>query len=178
MDRFLNLGFDSALCRFLQSHMDYRDRVLAALEAFAASSKAREPVRTRKPKTKSIRSDVPTEAQEQAKLAGLLDQLTVNGKPLVWAHPPNESYGIGPIAGNRRKKAGCKRGLPDILIFSPSPVTGRPVAIEMKRVKYSSTTQDQRDWLEKLDKECGWSTYICKGFQAALAVLKSNGYVS
>ena len=115
--------------------MEYRDRVLAALEAFAKSSKAREPIRERKPKKKSKYSDVPTEAQEQAKLAGLLDQLTVDGKPLVWAHPPNESYGIGPVAGNRRKKAGCKKGLPDILVFSRSPVTGKPCAIELKRVK-------------------------------------------
>ena len=156
----------------------YRDRVLAALEAFAKSPKARGPVKIKKPKTKTRDPEIPTEAQEQAKLAGLLDQLTVDGFPLVWAHPPNESYGIGPIAGNRRKKAGCKRGLPDILIFTPSPVTGRPVAIELKRVKFSSTTQDQRDWLRKLEDRCGWKAYICKGFSAALEVLKANGYIA
>ena len=163
--------------------MEYRERVLAALEAFAKSSKARdlarEPIKPKsKPKKKSKYSDVPTEAQEQARLAGLLDQLTVNGKPLVWAHPPNESYGIGPVAGNRRKRQGVKRGLPDLLLFSKSPVTGKPCAIEMKRVKYSSTTPEQREWLRKLDEECGWDTFICKGYNAAFEVLKSLGYVS
>lgn len=158
---------------------DYRDRVLAALEAFATNNRGNLKAPTPKQKKpKSTRDDIPTEAQEQNKVAALLDQLTVEGVPVVWAHPPNESYGIGPRAGRNRKRAGCKAGLPDLLIFTPGPTTGKPVAIEMKRLKYSSTTQEQKDWLQKLDQECGWNTYIAKGFDQAVQILKVNGYIT
>jgi len=155
---------------------DYRERVLAALEAFATKNRGNQSAPMKK--SKSTRDDIPTEAQEQNRVAALLDQLTIDGAPVVWCHPPNESYGISPQAGRNRKRAGVKRGCPDILIFSPGPKTGKPVAIEMKRVKYSSTTPEQRDWLQKLDRQCGWNTYIAKGFDQAVHILKANGYIT
>ena len=158
--------------------MDYRDRVLAAVKAFYESPKARERVRSEvKPKKKRAHPEIPTESEIQIKIAGLLDQLTVDGEPLVWFHPPLESYGISPISARRRKLSGAKKGCPDILIFSKGPLSGRPTAIELKRLKYSSTTAEQRDWLQRLSN-VGWDAHICKGYRAALEVLRAAGYVS
>ena len=156
--------------------MDYRDRVKAAVAAFYSGPNAVTPKTSRKKPAKSSRSDIPTEAQVQSRVAALLDQLTVDGDPILWCHPPNESYGISKIAAGRRKLSGVKRGVPDLLIFTPGPLTGRPLAIELKRLKFSSTTPEQRQWLERLSA-CGWDTAICKGFSAAFETLKASGFV-
>ena len=92
--------------------MEYRERVLAALEAFAKSSKARdlarEPIKPKsKPKKKSKYSDVPTEAQEQAKLAGLLDQLTVN--PWCGRIPRMKATASGRLLEIDARKPGAKK---------------------------------------------------------------------
>ena len=76
--------------------MDHRDRVLRALNAFFDSPKAKEPPDLKKktkskPKKKNPNSryaGIPTEAAEQIKLAGLLNQLTVDGEPVLWFHVP------------------------------------------------------------------------------------------
>tara|TARA_R100000458_G_C8105152_1_gene130255 strand:+ start:60 stop:557 length:498 start_codon:yes stop_codon:yes gene_type:complete len=163
---------------------DYRDRVLRAVQAFYDSPKAKQPPeekKKRRPKPKlkpgSRYADVPTEAHEQVKLAGLLNQLTVNGEPILWFHVPNESGGLGARSGYRRKQLGVLRGVSDILILTPGPLTGTPTAIELKRVKYSSTSPEQLEFLRRAER-CGWGVHICKGFKAATEVLKAAGYLS
>ena len=164
--------------------MDYRDRVLRAINAFYDSPRAQQPPEEKKkskpkkkPKPGSKYAHVPTEAFEQCKLAGLLNQLTVDGEPILWFHVPNESGGLGARSGYRRKQLGVLKGVSDILILTPGPLTGKPTAIEMKRIKFSSNSPEQLDFLRRADR-CGWSTHICKGFNAALEVLKACGYVS
>ena len=164
--------------------MDHRDRVLRALNAFFESPKARQPPEEKtksKPKKKlapnSRYAGIPTEASEQVKLAGLLNQLTVDGEPVLWFHVPNESGGLGARSGYRRKQLGVLKGVSDILILTPGPLTGTPTAIELKRVKYSSTSPEQLEFLRRAER-CGWGVHICKGFNAAVEVLRAAGYCS
>lgn len=58
------------------------------------------------------------------------------------------------------KNTGLSPGFPDLIIPSLK------LFIEMKRIKNSSTSQEQLDWQEYLI-ECGYTAIICKGFEAA-----------
>jgi hypothetical protein len=118
-----------------------------------------------------IRFTVPTEADEQKTVAAYLDMIGV-----LWCHVPNSAGILGSAKDGRRigklqklKAMGQKPGVPDILIFSP-----RPIAIEMKRVKGSTTSHEQIEWHRRL-RACGWTVAVCKGAQDAIDFLKSEG---
>lgn len=72
----------------------------------------------------------------------------------------------------KMKKMGTSKGFPDLLVFIPVyGVTKRidcyqMCAIEMKRVRGSSTTPEQKEWLKVLEL-AGIPCAICKGAEAA-----------
>ena len=82
--------------------------------------------------------------------------------------------GISPAILNKLKKAGMKKGKPDINL----PV-GRGgylgLWIELKRKGGPNPTQDQVDWLIRLS-DAGHYCVCCKGSDAAISVLKA--YIS
>lgn len=73
----------------------------------------------------------------------------------------------------KMKKMGTSKGFPDLLIFIPvRGVTNRintyqPAAIEMKRIKGSTTTPEQKEWLKILEL-AGIPCRVCKGCQEAI----------
>lgn len=108
---------------------------------------------------------VPTE-REEAKV--LVAYLRVRG--YKFTHIANET-GAGRGArfqGIRNKQAGTSSGFPDYLII----VAGHLVAIELKRVRGSSTSMEQKEWLRQLNA-AGVPTYIAKGAQAAIDIVES-----
>ena len=109
---------------------------------------------------------VPTEAQEMRVLAEWLDLAGV-----LWCHPRNEE------TSHRCQRVGVKKGTPDILVFTPPPnntrVTG--VAIELKRVKGSKLSKEQKQWLYDL-LILGWLTRFAYGADEAISWLKELGY--
>lgn len=113
----------------------------------------------------SIKVPVPTEAQE-ARL--LVAYLRIKG--YRFAHIANET-GSGRSArfqGIRNKQQGVSKGFPDYLVV----VNNKVIAIELKRIKGSSTSKEQKEWIEVLNKS-GISAYIAKGADEAIKIIES-----
>lgn len=106
-----------------------------------------------------------TEADEQYDLfawamwaAGRYPQLR------LMYHIPNEGKRSAQ-AGNRLKAQGLRRGVPDICLPVPNPVYGA-LYIEMKRADGGRTTEDQRAWIDALNR-VGNRAVVCHGFDDA-----------
>lgn len=123
-------------------------------------------------KKKGIKEYVPTEEEEQERLAVLLDDLG-----LRWAHIPNGGLRHIKVA-KKLRKAGVKSGVPDILIFTRPPK--KPgwigLAIELKRRIGGVVSDNQKEWLQDLER-IGWVTVVCRGYDEAVKVLKKYGYM-
>lgn len=163
------------------SSEEYRARILKRIENFHERTKKddsaeKAAARELRPKRKQKQESVPTERQEQVRVAKLLDQLG-----LLWCHVPNEGHGRrgkeGAIRGARLRAEGLKSGVPDVLIFDKNSRPGSVgLAIELKRQKGGRVSEDQKRWLEELEKR-GWVCKVCKGFDEVHQILKELGYV-
>jgi hypothetical protein len=75
--------------------------------------------------------------------------------------------------GVKMKKMGTSKGFPDLLVFIPVYGTTGDVdcyqmcAIEMKRKKGSTTSKEQKEWLEVL-RASGVVSAVCKGADEAI----------
>lgn len=68
------------------------------------------------------------------------------------------------------KATGATAGVPDLLI--PASRKGwHGLFIEMKRTKGGTISPEQKDWLAHLNEQ-GYRAEVCKGFEAAKAVIK------
>ena len=116
----------------------------------------------------------PSESFEQKNVADYLDELQeLYG--IWWCHVPNGGARYRGAAG-LLKAEGVKKGVLDILIFTPPPMGQfSGLAIELKRVKGGVTSLDQKRWLLGLT-QCGWSTSVCHGADEAIELIKSYGY--
>ena len=117
-----------------------------------------------------------SEADIQARLKSTLDELGV-----LWTATANGGKRDRRTAASL-KRQGVKRGVPDILIFSPPPSgIGHGLAIELKRPKGTRrargrVSEHQRIWCERL-RASGWRAEIAYGYDHALEILKSAGYL-
>lgn len=106
----------------------------------------------------------PTEAQEGELLVAYL-----RVKGYRFTHIANETGGS--LEARRRavrmKRQGVSRGFPDYLII----VNDQLIAIELKRQKGSSTSPEQRAWLEALN-QAGLPAKVCRGFEDARAFVE------
>lgn len=117
-----------------------------------------------------------TEYEIQKRLAVILDQSRI-----LWTATAN---------GGKRdkrtalalKRSGVKRGVPDVLIFTPCPSgIGCGLAIELKRPKQEGRSRGrvsdhQRIWLESL-RSLGWRAEVAYGLEHALEIISGAGYV-
>ena len=117
-----------------------------------------------------------TEEQEQMEF---IKWLRRNG--ILHFHCPNEVGGNTKslkIRAIKMKKMGVSKGVPDLFVFIPvEGVTGKtdayqPIAIEMKRRKGSSTSAEQKKWLEVLEM-AGIPSQVCKGAEEAISFVES-----
>jgi hypothetical protein len=107
---------------------------------------------------------VPTEAQEQQVV---IQYLELKGHKFTAI--PNET-GHTPEAKRRAirmKRAGVRKGFPDLVAI----IDGNFIAIEMKRVKGSVVSQEQKDWIEALNM-AGVEARICKGSKEAIDFIR------
>lgn len=97
-------------------------------------------------------------------------------KGIICQHAGNEIGGSIRAMKTRAikmKKLGTSKGFPDLLLFIPvigatgEPDAYQPVAVEMKRVKGSTTSAEQKKWLEILEM-AGIPGAVCKGAGAAI----------
>lgn len=68
------------------------------------------------------------------------------------------------------KAEGLVKGTSDIVVFTPAKI----LFIELKRVKGSVTSQDQKDFLERANKYPYAVGKVCKGAGAAIEFIESN----
>jgi len=113
----------------------------------------------------------PLEEQEQKWLLKWVELNTAAHPELaLFYHIPNEgkrSY----RTGRELVEQGMKRGVPDNCLPVPR---GKYAAlyIELKRKKGSKTSEEQRGWIDALNR-AGNRAVICKGWEAAAAEIMS-----
>lgn len=114
---------------------------------------------------------IPTEEQEQI---AFVEWCQVQG--LTIHHSGNEIGGSTQAMKARAvkmKRMGTSKGFPDLLVFMP--IYGildeidayQPIAIEMKRIKGSTTSPEQKRWGEILEM-AGIPFRVCKGCSQAI----------
>lgn len=100
---------------------------------------------------------------------------------IVVHHSGNEiggSTGAMKARAVKMKKMGTSKGFPDLLVFIPVYGTTGDVdcyqmcAIEMKRKKGSTTSQEQKKWLEILAGS-GAMSAVCKGADEAIKYVEA-----
>lgn len=83
-------------------------------------------------------------------------------------HVPNGGSRKKAEAGRFRAE-GVKAGVPDLCL--PVARGGyHGLYVEMKRQKGSKTSEEQKEWLAKLEKQ-GYCVALCKGWEAAAKVI-------
>lgn len=110
----------------------------------------------------SNKPPVPTESQEGDILVAYL---RVRG--IKFTHIPNET-GHTPEAKRRAirmKRQGTSKGFVDYVIVLPGVGLLCP---ELKRVRGSAISQEQRDWVDALNTVPGVEAFIAKGAQAVI----------
>jgi hypothetical protein len=113
------------------------------------------------------KSSVPTEYEEQIKLAEYLDM-----KGYCWCHVPNGGNRDAKT-GAKMKKQGVKPGVPDVLIFDIPGHTCNGIAIELKRSNGvpSDVRDTQKKWLTELESR-DWLTKVAFGADDAIEWLE------
>ena len=109
-----------------------------------------------------------TEHQIQTRFVQLLDRLnaTQDAGILYCATMGGVRLTIG--QARKCKAAGYRKGIPDLIIFTPS---GGKVglAIELKTLK-GRPSVEQKEWVADLQSK-GWEAEIIKGYDAAVELL-------
>ena len=111
---------------------------------------------------------IPSEHDEQVVVCKWLDIIGV-----TYFSVPNGSF----LSGGKMQRArqmknlkaeGLKSGVPDLVILLEG---GKLLFIEMKRVKLSTTSKEQKEWQERL-KVLGFSAHICNGAGEAIDTIE------
>lgn len=118
-----------------------------------------------------------TEEQEQIEFVRWLE-----ANQIPHFHCPNEVGGQTKalkVRAIKMKRMGVSKGVPDLFVFVPiKGVTGKidayqPLAIEMKRQKGSTTTKEQKEWLNLLEM-AGIPGAVCKGAEKAIEFVEQT----
>lgn len=104
-----------------------------------------------------------TEEQEQALLHQWAMRHQDNRLKLLFAIPNGGQRNA--IVGAKLKATGVKKGVPDLLLPIPNK-THHGLFIELKRVKGSNISPEQKTWLKNLNNQ-GYMAVVCKGFEEA-----------
>ena len=112
---------------------------------------------------------VPTESVEQQCLFRWAEFQSVRYPELkLLYHVPNGGSRKKSEAG-RFKAEGVKAGVPDLCL--PVARGGyHGLYIELKRLKHSKTSEDQKAWIAQLNEQ-GYCAVVCKGWEAAAKVI-------
>jgi hypothetical protein len=70
----------------------------------------------------------------------------------------------------RAKQEGLAAGFPDLMAIWPGGIA----FVEMKRVKGGTVSDNQREWIERL-QGYGFPAAVCRGADAAMAFLRDAG---
>jgi hypothetical protein len=70
----------------------------------------------------------------------------------------------------RAKQEGLAAGFPDLMAIWPGGIA----FVEMKRLKGGTVSENQREWIERL-QGFGFPAAVCRGADAAIAFLREAG---
>lgn len=88
---------------------------------------------------------------------------------LLWNATPNGGKrNIG--VAKKLKAEGVSKGFPDITVFLPSIV----LYIELKKLKGSYPTKEQKEWIDSLNKLKYASARCCKGWREAMQFVNEH----
>jgi hypothetical protein len=111
---------------------------------------------------------------EHDECVALHDWLTL--KKIKHAHIPNETFTTSWSQKARNRQVGVSKGFPDYCVV----VGDRVLFIEMKKApgkrggnSGSTTSAEQIEWLQALDRCVGVSACVCRGFEEARRVIES-----
>lgn len=114
-------------------------------------------------------SAIPTEEEEQAILFrwAELNKATMPELALLY-HIPNGGLRSKTEAA-RFKATGVKAGVPDICLpVARSEYHG--LYIDLKRLKGGKISDEQKDWIRRLDEQ-GYAAVVCQGWKAAAELI-------
>ncbi|MEQ3620552.1 MAG: VRR-NUC domain-containing protein [Marinobacter sp.] len=119
-----------------------------------------------------MNNPVPTEHQEQKSVIQWFDRQHKAFRGRLFAVPNGGDRHR--IVAAKLKAEGVRKGVPDLWL--PVPRRGfHGLVIEMKRIKGSTASAEQLDWLEFLGEQ-GYLVAVCKGAQAAIDTIQ--GYLA
>ncbi len=108
-----------------------------------------------------------TESQEQQLVIQWADLIPqISGRLLAIPNGANKSM----TARMRFKREGLRPGVPDLFLPIPNKHY-HGLWIEMKRMKGSTTSLQQHDWIEFLQEQ-NYQATICRGADEAIAVIQ------
>lgn len=111
------------------------------------------------PRRKSEPQIIPTEHDEAVCLA---EYCRTRG--FRFSHIPQETFTRNWGTKMRNKQEGVNRGVPDYIVI----VRGRVVFIELKRIKKSTVSPEQVEWIDALNQCPGVSAFIAYGWNDAV----------
>ena len=109
--------------------------------------------------------NIPTEEQEQRIF---VDWLELQGLPFF--RVPNETYTTSWNQKAKNKALGVRPGVPDLFVIIPNKYI---IAIEMKRIKLSKTSDPQKEWIDRLNTIPNCQAFICFGAEDAIKVIST-----
>jgi len=112
---------------------------------------------------------VPTEAEEQKAFVQWLRFMNIAHTAVTNEQQmSSQNKRMAMLAGVKAKAMGKAKGFPDMVIV----LEGQCLFVEMKRVKGSTTSKEQKEWIETLNG-LGHHAKVCKGAKAAIEFVES-----
>lgn len=105
---------------------------------------------------------IPTEYEEQVAFVKWLEL-----RGYTFTAIPNSTYTTSYNQKRRNHAMGLRAGLPDLLVIA----NDRLVFVEMKRIKGSVTSKEQKQWIEKLNN-INIPARVCKGAHEAIKFIQ------
>jgi hypothetical protein len=109
-----------------------------------------------------VKLPVPTEATEQIQF---VQYLKIKGLPFF--RVPSETFTQSWNQKRLNKQLGVVKGIPDIWVIA----NGKLIALELKRLKGSTTSPEQLEWIDRLNA-CGVESRVVKGCDGAIAFVE------
>ena len=113
-----------------------------------------------------IKKVVPLEAEEQKVLVEWMEY-----KKIKFSAIPNSTYTKSWNQKRKNKEQGLRKGLPDLLVClndKQSKSGAILLFVEMKRIKGSSATPEQKEWIRSLNEINNVECMICYGADEAI----------
>lgn len=107
---------------------------------------------------------IPSEAYEQTKFVHWLED-----QGYMFTAIPNSTYTTSWNQKRKNRATGLRPGLPDVLVIAENKL----MFVEMKRIKNSSTTKEQKKWIEAINA-AGIPAKVCKGHEEAIEFIKES----